>query len=350
MRRTTGPLTEPAAADVRALARRAADADGVAPLSEQPLLHLTDPAASTVHLTVERAGGLVGYAQLDISLTATADAELVVDPVHRRQGLGRELLAGLRATAAEVAGRRLQVWAHGDLPQSRAFATAAGLHVVRELWQLRLDLQDRASGHQADGDRAGTAVTLPPGVRVRTFVPGVDDEAWLRVNARAFAHHPEQGRMTAADLRARQAEPWFDPAGLLLAVRDRVTDTPPGMAPGMAPDTSRATTVEHRSAAARGDARPDTPHDDLLAFLWTKVHPAGAHGPGPVGEIYVLGVDPDAQGLGLGTALTRLALDHLATAGLSTVLLYVEADNTVAVRTYIRAGFVRYAADVMWSA
>jgi mycothiol synthase len=128
------------------------------------------------------------------------------------------------------------------------------------------------------------------------------------VNARAFATHPEQGRWTRADLELREAESWFDPAGFFLAWRD----------------------------------------GRLLGSHWTKVHPAGEAGVQPIGELYVLGIDPDAQGMRLGRALTDLGLAHLRARGLSHVLLYVEEDNTAAVALYERSGFTRYTVDVSW--
>lgn len=295
---TAGPLGAATAGAVRLLADRAAAVDGVAPLSEQPLLWLTEPEAPVIHLRAEAPDGLVGYAQLDVGSQSSVRAELVVDPQHRRAGIGRALLVRALAETATVRGRTLRVWAHGDLPPARAFAVDAGMPVVRELLQMRLDLTARPA----------VEPVLPPGVTVRAFVPGRDEEAWRRVNSRAFAHHPEQGRMTSADLRAREEEPWFDPAGFLLAERDGI----------------------------------------LLGSVWTKVHPAGEHGDEPVGEIYVVGVDPDAQGLGLGRALTALGLDHLAGRGLSAAILYTGAENTVAVHTYERAGFARSAVDVMF--
>ncbi len=319
----TGPLAEAVAADVRRVAEAAQAVDGVAPLSEQPLLWLSDAAADVRHvLARDEAGSLLGYAQVDLAATPDPTAELVVAPDARRRGTGTALLGGAGSVAAGDAHGALAVWAHGDLPAARALAARHGLVPVRELWQMRLDLAPPAPEAAADGRVPADAPTaapgprpahpeparpLPDGVRVRTFVPGQDEDAWLRVNARAFADHPEQGRMTLADLRAREAEPWFDPAGLLLAERDGT----------------------------------------LLASLWTKVHAPDATSPEAVGEIYALGVDPDAQGLGLGGALTALALEHLAGRGLRSVILYTERENIAAVRTYTRAGFVRSAVDVL---
>jgi mycothiol synthase len=293
-----GPLDGSTADEVRALAQAAEEHDGVAPLSEQPLLQL-ESGPDAVHLLARAEdGSLVGYAQLDLGAPDVVGAELVVAPDARRSGVGRGLLDAARQVAAHdpAAVRALRVWAHGDLPAARALTADAGMEVVRELWQMTLDLDE----HAVDGSAA-----LPNGVTVRAFVPGQDEESWRWLNARAFAHHPEQGRLTREDLAARMAEPWFDPAGFLLAERDGV----------------------------------------LLGSVWTKVHPPEGED-GPIGEIYVVGVDPDAQGLGLGKALTALGLAHLASRGLHRVMLYTDADNTVAVRTYTRAGFVRSAVDV----
>ena len=297
-----GPLDESTAAQVRQLADSATSADGVAPLSEQPLLQLTTGPGTVHGLARDADGALVGYAQLDLGAPEVASAELVVAPGARRQGLGRALLASLREVAgapADDAGPRpLVVWAHGDLPAARALAGAESMGVVRELWQMTVDLDQ----HPVD-----PAPVVPHGVSVRPFRRGEDEERWRWLNARAFAHHPEQGRLTREDLEARMAEPWFDPAGFLLAERDGV----------------------------------------LLGSVWTKVHPPDGV-EAPVGEIYVVGVDPGAQGLGLGTALTRLGLAHLAGRGLRRVMLYTDADNTVAVRTYTGTGFVRTAVDVQF--
>jgi mycothiol synthase len=189
----------------------------------------------------------------------------------------------------------LSVWAHGDLPPARALAAHRHLPVTRELWQMRRPLDPTAPPSGA---------VPAAGVTVRAFEPGRDEDAWLRVNARAFAHHPEQGRLTRADLADRMSEAWFDPAGLLLAEQD----------------------------------------GRLLASGWTKVEPGADEG-----EIYALGVDPDAQGRGLGRLLTVLMLDHLTARGLHAALLYTEGDNAPAIAVYRAAGFERSAVDVVYA-
>jgi mycothiol synthase len=292
-------ITDLDVADVLALLRAATAADGVRPLSEEAELGLQHPSCG--HDVVVRDGDRpVGYARLDGGV-----AEVVVHPDFRRRGLGTELLTRVLELAD---GDPLHVWAHGDLPGSAELLAPHGFERARVLLQMRRDL----AGIDPDPRPA-----LPDGVAVHAFRPGRDEDAWLRLNARAFAHHPEQGSWTAEDLRLREAEPWFDPAGFLLAWR--------------------------------GD--PDE-GGVLLGSHWTKVHPAGSVGGAvadePVGEVYVLGIDPDARGRRLGRALTDLGLAHLRGRGLGQVLLYVEEDNTAAVRLYEGRGFRRFSVDVSW--
>ncbi len=295
-----GPPVRAAALAINAAA---ASADGAAPFDEHTLLALngTGPALQR-HLLAAVGGRPVGYAHLDVAQPGVpASAELAIHPHARRQGHGTALLRALGRTHEQTRPGRepLQIWSHGDQSGARVLAGRAGFVVVRALIQMRRSLDGAQLPQPA----------LPPGVTVRTFAPGPDDATWLRVNARAFASHPEQGRMTQADLGARTAEPWFDPAGFFIAERD----------------------------------------GQLIGYHWTKVHPAAESPDGErLGEVYVLGVDPDAHGGGLGTALTLTGLRHLQEQGLRTVLLYVEGDNAPALSLYRRLEFAPWSTDVMY--
>lgn len=279
---------------VLALAERCEQVDGVAPLDEVSLL-VVRHGGQGQHLSVHDGTHLLGYAQTRSDALGWV-VELVVDPDCRRRGVGTRLL---RAACAHAEGRPVEVWAHGDLPAAGRLVAAAGGQAVRSLWVL---------GRDVDGLKTPPT---PPGVHLRAFRPGEDESAWLGVNARAFADHAEQGRITMDDLLVREREPWFDPEGLVMAV-----------------DADGA----------------------LLGSVWTKVHTPH------LGEIYVLGVDPAAQGKGLGRVLTAAGLDHLACRGVAHVMLFVEADNSAALTTYRAAGFVaegvhtRYRIPALWPA
>jgi mycothiol synthase len=291
-------------AEVVALTQAAGDADGAHPLSEHVTLHLRsggdEPA---VHLLARSAGELVGYAHVDTTDPVEgASAEMCVHPLHRRRGLGRLLVLGAIAAAQEQdVNGRLRLWAHGDHPSANALALSLGFVRDRMLFQLRRSLLAPVP-----------TPALPAGVRLRSFQPGKDNAAWLELNARAFVGLPDQGRWTERDLQARLAESWFSPDGFLLA--ERTND--------------RA----------------------LLGFHWTKVHGGRHHhhGHDQIGEVYVLGVDPAAQGTGLGAALTLAGLRHLRDVGLHQVMLYVDEANPTAVALYRRLGFAHWAADVCY--
>jgi len=287
LRDPTTPLTTAEADTVLGLADSATAVDGSAPLSEAFRLAVRSRTTDVVHLLAYAAdGALVGYAQSRPGNGGEPpSAELVVAPDARRRGVGTALLDRLPGEA--------RVWSHGAgaaAASADAFARTRGLRPVRRLHVMGRPLQ---SGEP------WPAASLPPGYAVRTFEPGRDEDAWLALNAAAFAHHPEQGSLGRADLDQRMAEPWFDPAGLILVV----------------------------------DA--DDP-DRLAASHWTKVDPPD----GDVGEVYVVAVSPDRQGQGLGRIVTILGLDHLRSLGLERVVLYVDEENVAAVRTYRGLGFV----------
>jgi mycothiol synthase len=310
-------LSEDEADEARTLLDVVTEADGRPPVAEAALLrvrhgredtdergvlHLLARAASTevpktgVPTGEHAGGGLVGYAQLAVGDSGGGTAELAVLPEYRRRGVGGELV---RALLDRSRGRTLRVWAHGEHPAATRLAQRYGFTVARSLWRMGRSLLDPPLAQP----------NWPDGVRVRPFRVGVDEAAFVEVNNRAFAGHPEQGGWDVEQVRAREALPWFDPAGFLLAVE---------------PDEDAAT-------------------DRILGFHWTKVHSA------ELGEVYVLGVDPAEHGRGLGAALTLAGLHHLRDRGMTTVMLYVEGDNGPAIRTYKALGFTRWDTDVVYS-
>lgn len=294
----TGHLDDDEVRDVTRVVDDATAADRVAPVGEHVMLGLRyDDGAPRRHVLIHDDDDLVGYGQLDVSEPDDdAVAEMVVDPARRGRGHGRALA---RALLAAAPSGHLRVWSHGQHAHAERLAVTLGFERVRTLLQMRRSLYAPVPGP-----------TFPPDVTIRTFRVDSDEKPWLTVNAAAFKWHPEQGDMTIDDLRQREAEPWFDPAGFFLAERD----------------------------------------GELAGFHWTKVHPHGGGGEGrePIGEVYAVGVHPKAQGGGLGRALTVAGLQYLRGRGLSQVLLYVEETNTAAVRLYESLGFTRWDADVMY--
>jgi mycothiol synthase len=235
-------------------------------------------------------GGLVGYAHVDIGGDSLGNqvVELFVHPQYRWTGVGTQLT---EAVLTRVDGP-VRFWSHGDHPGAVALARRFGLDRVRELLKMRADVINWPEPEWRDG------------VHPRVFRPGADEASVVAVNARAFDWHPEQGALTESEVRETERESWFDADGFFLAVDDA---------------------------------------DQVLGFHWTKVHPDGA------GEVYVVGVDPDAQGGGLGKALTLAGLRHLRAAGVPEVILYVESDNTAAVSLYRKLGFAEASVDVQYA-
>ncbi|MCW4458538.1 mycothiol synthase [Microbacterium sp. MPKO10] len=262
--------------DIIAAAR---ETDGQPPFSDQSIV---EARAGGRHVfdVVAADGAVTGAA---IARDADpAEFELVIAPQHRGRGHGRVALSEL---LSRYDGEVL-TWAHGDHPAAARLAASARLSRIRTLYQLRMPLdgvsRDVATFDRFDADR--------------------DADGWVALNARVFADHPEQGRISRADLDARMSEPWFRAEDMLVA---------------------------------RSDA------GELIGYNWLKVT-------GDIGEIYVLGVDGSAAGRGLGRALTEAGLAHLAERGCRQAALYVDDDNPRAVHLYRSLGFADHTVDVQY--
>lgn len=317
-----GTLDPQRVSQIRAIAAAAEAADGVAPLGEQPLLALDRPQPGIAHVLVEvevenevevaaaPAKALAAYAQAADS-DEGHDVEFVVAVPFRGRGLGGRL--------AEWLVRRhphMSFWAHGDGPAAKAIAGALGMGVVRELLVMEREREGAPSIAEAAGREDPEIEILDLRTAYERFGADAVDAAILRVNNAAFSWHPEQGGWTLETLRERMDVSWFDPAGFFLAVE-------------------------------KGEPLV------VSGFHWTKTVDGDDNntaGPGgkPLGEVYVVGVDPSAQGRGLGQWLTAVGIAHLEAEGIDTVELYVEGDNEKAIHAYERLGFAVAKRDVMY--
>lgn len=276
--------------DVGALLARCERADHHPALAEPQRLAAAQPdlgGHGALMIMDYEGDALVGAAMLtpagggDGGVTAL---HVAVDPQHRQQGTVRSLLI---RTSLEHAGGKVRLWVMQATAEDDADADRLGFTPERDLPQMRVPLPLPAE----------IVATARP-VATRAFQPGRDDEAWLSVNNRAFAGHPEQGGWTLDDLRMRMKADWFDPEGFLVA------DAPDG--------------------------------DGLIGSCWTKVH---RHSVPVLGEIYVVSVDPARHSEGWGRALTVAGLQWMTEQGVPVGMLYADANNTTAIELYKSLGF-----------
>lgn len=278
--------------------------DGVPPVAEHVLLHLRHGGDKEDHHIVieELVDGedrIVGYAHLDLTDEVEGpSAELVIHPSFRSRGFGRELLDHISKTA----GKRLRLWSHGDLPGAQHLAESLGFTRIRTVVQMRRTLN----------------LTLPPLVTestLRSFELGKDEDEWLALNNRAFTDHPDQGNWKRRDLEIRMKESWFDPKGMILAIED----------------------------------------GKIKGFCWVKIHGGVKahhqdhhHDHDPIGEIYVMGVDPTSKRKGIGRAVTLAGLHFMQDQGIFSAMLYVDASNKSALSLYRSLGFTEWGRDVLY--
>ncbi len=284
-----------------ALIKAAHDFDGTPAIAEHVLLHLRHGGdKSDSHLVIEENSEVIAYAHLDTTdLVAGPSVEAVVHPQHRGKGLGALILK----EAIKICGDKTRIWSHGDLPAAKAIAASVKLE---RLWSNLLMSKS-----------LGEIQPVTSKYPIRTFIPGLDNQAFLALNNNVFANYPDQGGWSEADLKVRVNESWFDDKGFFIA-EDK---------------------------------------GELIGFCWTKIHGAHTHshngsdedhGHEALGEIYVLAVNPDYKGQGVGRDLTITGLNYLKYQGLNNVMLYVGVENKPAFNLYKSLGFNEFGSDVMY--
>ena len=286
---------------VLALIKAAHDFDGTPPIAEHVLLHLRHGGdKSDSHLVIEENNQVIAYAHLDTTdLVAGPSVEAVVHPNHRGKGLGSSILK----EAIKVCGDKTRIWSHGDLPDAKAIAASLKLE---RIWSNLLMSKPLSEIQPVTSKYS-----------IRTFIPDFDNQAFLLLNNKVFANYPDQGGWSEDDLKVRLNESWFDEKGFFIA-EDK---------------------------------------GELIGFCWTKIHGAHTHshsgedddhGHEALGEIYVLAVNPDYKGQGVGRDLTITGLNYLKYQGLNNVMLYVGVENKPAFNLYKSLGFNEFGSDVMY--
>jgi mycothiol synthase len=286
---------------VLALIKAAHDFDGTPAIAEHVLLHLRHGGdKSDSHLVIEENKEVIAYAHLDTTdLVAGPSVEAVVHPQHRSKGLGALILK----EAIKICGDKTRIWSHGDLPAAKAIAASLKLE---RLWSNLLMSKS-----------LGEIQPVTSKYPIRTFIPGLDNQAFLALNNKVFADYPDQGGWSEDDLKVRVNESWFDDKGFFVAEDS----------------------------------------GELIGFCWTKIHGAHTHshsggdddhGHEALGEIYVLAVNPDYKGQGVGRDLTITGLNYLKYQGLNNVMLYVGVENKPAFKLYKSLGFNEFGSDVMY--
>jgi mycothiol synthase len=282
--------------------------DNTPPIAEHILLHLRhggDKADS--HLLVEQEAQVIGYAHLDqTDLVAGPSVELVVDPKFRGAGVGKQLLSKV----IEICGKGLRLWVHGDQPAANALATSFGFEKTRTVLQMSRALTDIQQLPDL-GKEVGEDIVI------RSFLPGIDSDAWLSLNNKVFKEHPEQGGWQLSDLNIRLGEEWFDEQGFFLAEIN----------------------------------------NKIIGSTWTKIHGSHthqhegeieSHAHPAIGEIYITAVDQEYSGRGIGKVLTITAFNYLKYQGLSNAMLYVDFDNKAALNLYQSLGFTQSGMDILY--
>jgi mycothiol synthase len=252
--------------------------DGAPPFSDQSLVDYRMGERELVAIDEDAA-----------ALVAPTEAEFVVSPDARGHGIGTRLLETLLADGTTL------FWAHGDAPAARALASSHGLKPVRELLHF--------VGEVSTSSTEEASPTHPRVELVETFVVGNDEDEWVALNARTFAHHPEQGSVTRADLEQLETESWFRADNFLILRRDGV----------------------------------------MIGYCWLKVEDGR-------GEFYVVGVSPDHHGEHLGSLLFDAGLARLAELGIHNAHLYVEGANEPALHLYRSRGFSQDSIDIQYGA
>lgn len=276
-------------ARARDLIERAAQADGQKSISDQALLEVAQGS--------RKLYGFVKDDLVAVGVLGAGEMDLLVDPAARQQGIGDVAFMRMLDLAGD---QPLKVWVHGNRPAANTLLARNGFKEIRHLLLMTCP-PDRVQN---------TTMRLPEGFHCENFDASSAEHRSevLAVNTAAFASHPEQGALNESDFDQLLEEPWFDSADFLLCRFG----------------------------------------EQLAGFGWVKTTPFIGNPNRKETELYVMAVHPDFAGKGLGSTILDGVFERMAEHDPARVTLYVEGDNTAALRIYKRAGFSETASSYQW--
>lgn len=235
--------------------------------------------------TIERQGGLVGYAAITAApgLPGVADLSGFIAPDWQRQGLGRRLLRFVCRQARQLGFTQLSCALPALNTPAALFLNRCGFYLEHE--ERRLVLRDLSGLPSLRVPPPFTVSTLPLNAAVRQFRQLYDA---------CFGPHPwYQPYEDDAEVAAEMGDTYGDPAALLF--------------------------LQHG--------------EQPVGFVWVRRLPAS------VGEIEPIGILPAWQGQGLGRALLLYALHRLREQGVQTARIATWSQNLPALHLYQSVGF-----------
>lgn len=220
---------------------------------------------------------------------------LVVHPRHRKKSLLSRLIQRAVIRARELEAKRVLINLQGRRPELRNALLGMGFQSTRRHLELRVDLS-----------KVLLLETSRKGVHIRPFKSGEEDRLACIQN-RAFSNTWGYSSNTIQDIIDRTALPSFSPQDVLFALDGK----------------------------------------KFVGYCWRMIAPPNRFSYGSSGRIYMIGVDPEYQGRGVGKQLLLVGLSYLKRKGINRVDLTVDSENNVAFALYKSVGF-RYRTSTLW--
>ncbi len=237
---------------------------------------------------VEIDGDIVGYMDIKPELTiGRVTLDCWVHPEHRRRGLATKLLGCAIRRARELGARVAHVNIMEDNAVAESVLSRLGFECVRRFLKLRLDITDV---RWSDINQAALGC--------RYLQRGEEDKL-TQIQNRAFAGTWGYNPNTVEEITYRTNLSTYSPEDIVLTCEG----------------------------------------DKVIGYCWTGIACKGGVPSERKGQIFMLGLDPDYRGKGMGKKILLAGLAHLKSRSLQVAELTVDSENKAACALYKSIGF-----------